>query len=513
MTRSSPLTFVWLFTCALAASACAVDEGDLDPLGESSAELKQRGVQLIQPGAQQVLLGVTEDNFAVYQEGQVVYASKLERGARRTHVADVPGTNTAFPLQVGEVMFIWSNPQQSVPGLGVSPLVLFTGERGAQVISEQSAVGLVATGASDDSRQILFTTRASDDGQRGDLVLARTRRPQEQTVLLENTTLGFPSAPCRPLAGFGGPAFDSFVIAAHCAGSDTTATLSVWRHGRRRDLVSGIRTPLPFFFDSDSELRRMLVSLADGSLVEVEVSGDVTPIDTVPPTRGFVNRADTLGYAAPDAAGTGAELRLALRGHLPATPIGPFRSFVVETHNRNGYWKRSPMSPDNRAVAYRSIVDPATGNTDFLFLDLVSGESTALAPLAEVALTSQNWTADSRFALFIKGIDPTTGSGPLLAGNQHGVHQIGTSQNVFDTLRGSGSIISYQENIVFDPVVFSASRADLAVANAASPSAVPRVVTLQADVNYFHSHAGRKLAFTSQTESAGPGLYVADAIP
>src|SRR5262249_1760474 len=153
----------------------------------------------------------------VYQEGQVVFASKLERGAPRIHVADVPGTNTAFPLQVGKVMFIWSNPQQNVPGLGVSPLVLFTGEHGAQVISAQSAVGLVATGASDDSRQIVFPTRASDDGQRGDLVLAETRRPQEQTVLLENTTLGFPSAQCRPLAGFGGRASDSFVIAAHCA--------------------------------------------------------------------------------------------------------------------------------------------------------------------------------------------------------------------------------------------------------------------------------------------------------
>ena len=512
MTRS-PLSFVWLVTSALAVSACAMNEGDLDSVDESSAELRLRTKQLVQPGAQQVLLGVTEDNFAVYQEGQVVYASKLERGARRIHVADVPGTNTAFPLQVGKVMFIWSNPQQNVPGLGVSPLVLFAGEHGAQVISAQSAVGLVATGASDDSRQILFTTRASDDGQRGDLVLAQTRRPQEQTILLENTTLGFPSAPCRPLAGFGGPALDSFVIAAHCAGSDTTATLSVWRHGHRRDLISGIRTPLPFFFDSDSELRKHVVSLADGNLVEVEVSGDVTPIDTVAPTRGFVNRAETLGYAAPNAAGTGAELRLSLRGHLPATAIGPFRSFVVETYNRSGYWKRSPMSPDNRAVAYRSIVDPATGNTDFLFLDLVTGRSIALDPLPEVALTSQNWTADSRFALFIKGVDPTTGSGPLLAGNEHGVHQIGTSQTVFDTLRGFGSFISYQENIVFDPVVFSASRADLAVADAASPSAVPRVVSLQADINYFHSHAGRKIAFTSQTEPAGAGLYVADAIP
>jgi hypothetical protein len=54
--------------------------------------------------------------------------------------------------------------------------------------------------------------------------------------------------------------------------------------------------------------------------------------------------------------------------------------------------------------------------------------------------------------------------------------------------------------------------AGLAV-DAARPTAVPRIVTLQGDVNDFHGRAGRKLAFTSQSEAPGPGLYVADAIP
>ena len=64
-------------------------------------------------------------------------------------------------------------------------------------------MGLVATAASTDSKQIVFTTNVSADNARGDLVHALTDDPLHPTTLLANTTMAFPNGQCRPLASFG----------------------------------------------------------------------------------------------------------------------------------------------------------------------------------------------------------------------------------------------------------------------------------------------------------------------
>jgi hypothetical protein len=508
-------THVVALAMAIPLFACAGGDEEVLELDLASSELRRGEKELIQAGSEQVLLAVTEDDHAVYQEGPVVYATRLARGARRVKVADVPDGNIAFTLQVGKVVFVWTNPQRNRPGFGVSPLVLYTADGGPQLISAQSSIGLVATGASDDSRQILFTTRASDDGQTGDLVLAETRRPLEQTVLLAGTTLGFPNAPCRPLAGFGGGrGHDTYVVAQHCFPGETSATMSIFRRGVRRDLIAGIALPLPFFFDSDPELRTFLVSLANGDLDEVSVSGRIRRVDTVAPTRGFVADDGTLGYRAP-LAGGGAELRLARRGRLPAAAVaGAIAGFVVEPFDRQGYWKRSPLSPDSSKAIFRTVTDPATGLIDFNLLDVKTGRTFVLNGTPDTAATSEIWTADSDHAVFIRAVDVNTGSGPLFAGNERGVRQIGDSDNVFDAIRAYGSVISYLDDVIFDPgQLFFASSADLYVADADDPDAAPRLVGIRAGINYFASHDGRKVAFTSEAEDDGPGLYSASARP
>jgi hypothetical protein len=186
-------------------SACATTEDGDDvacadgaACATAAAARRPSPPQQIQAGDDLVLLAVTDDDHALYQDGQTVYATHLRAGAPRTVVAEVPGTNLAFPLQVGRVVFLWTDPQRNLPGFGVSPLVLWTAADGPRQISAQSSVGLVATAASPDSRELVFTTNVTDDGARGDLAYARTATATAPTLLLRDIPMGFPTAGVGP---------------------------------------------------------------------------------------------------------------------------------------------------------------------------------------------------------------------------------------------------------------------------------------------------------------------------
>lgn len=497
--------------CA-AANACAGDDGFA--IGETGEELRaSRAPRLIQPGAAQVVLAVTDDNFAIYQEGQAVYATKLVPGATRAFVAEVPAGNLAFPLQVGNVVFLWTDPQRSRPGFGVSPLVLWTSAGGPVVIARQASVGLVATAASPDGRQIIFPTNTSDDGLTGDLAYALTRKPLEQTILLENIEMNFPAGRCRPLAGFTGDRFLSFPVAAHCVGADTTATLSVWFFGHRRDLIANIATPLRFILQSDLDIDRFVLDLADGTLATVTLAGKIEIIDRTTSARAFIGKGGTVGYFTRPTATQGGDLRLAARGE-PIQTIAPVVNLAVERFNRNGYFKTRFLSPDGRLAQYSTITNPATGLFDKVLLDVERGTSFVLDATAETVDAGEIFTADSRHALFLAVSRPGSGTGRLMSGNADGAHAVSETATVFDVFRATGSIVSYTENPFFDPArFFNASVANLMVADAADPSVPPRLVSIDADLFYLPSGDRERLVFTSQVESDGPGLYVASARP
>ena len=504
----------------LLGGACAADApisvGSIGSVGESSESseaLRSLRPRRVQPGENLTLLAVSADDYAIYQEGQTVYASKLVPGAERTFVADVPGTNVAFPLQVGDVVFVWTNPQRQLPGFGVSPLILWTSDRGPRLISSQSAVALVATAASTDSRQIVFTTNATADGLRGDLVYARTRDALAPTLLLRDIPLDFPFGTCRPLAAFAGEGDDSFPIAEYCAGVDTTATMSTWSHGKKRDLIHGIATPLPFFFGGDPQGRTFLVNLADQTVATVTTSGHVQVIDSAAVvSAGFITRRGTVGYVARGAAGQPSNLRLAIREQLPPRTVGPAAGLLVERVNRGGYGIRQTTSLDGSMALYTTKVDPNTGLDDMNLVDLRTGASTVLDPGAAF-FGNELYTSDSSEALYYFFPDPNAFTGALFAADLAGKHQVSASADVFDALRAAGSVVSYSEHPIFDFTQFSASTADLVVADAADPSVPPRVVSEQANLFYFPAHDRRGLAFTSEIEAEGPGLYSASARP
>jgi hypothetical protein len=494
---------------SLLGTACTTDV----VVSEESTEVKAHAPVLIQPGTGQILLAVTEDNHAVYQEGQALYATRLAPGSPRLDVGTVPGTNIATVLQVGKVVFIWTNPQRNVPGWGVSPLVMYTANGGAQLISAQSSVGLVATAASADSRQIVFTTNVTNDNARGDLVHAFTNDALNPTTLLANTTMAFPNGLCRPLANFGREHGREVPVAVHCAGTDTTATLSKWVDGVKTDLIGNIATPLTFILESDANARTFLVNLANTSVATVTMDGEITIVDEAAPSGGqaFIGRHGAVGYAV---SGTPFELRLALDGETPQV-VSDLITIHSGFYNRSGYSKPRSLSSDGSLALYGSTVDPSRGLTDMNLLDLRTGTTIPLEAEPVATVFTEIFTSDGDHALFFK--NPVGFTATLVTGDRTGeTHTIGPAGGVWDALAASGDNITFNTNpTVYQTSLraFLLSTGDLFAADAGCPDAAPRAIATQASLIYQPSHDRKKVVFQSSSEPAGEGLYLANARP
>ena len=116
-------------------------------------------------------------------------------------------------------------------------------------------------------------------------------------TLLGDIPLSFPSGQCRPLASFGRDHGHEVPVAAYCAGTDTTATLSKWAGTTKLDLLANIATPLPFELESDADATTFLVNLASPSVATVTTGGEVTFVD---PAARYVSRARSGSRPSPD---------------------------------------------------------------------------------------------------------------------------------------------------------------------------------------------------------------------
>ncbi len=471
---------------------------------------------LIQPGSTQLLLGVTTDNFAIYQEAQTLYATALVPGARRHEIAQVPNNNFAEILQVGKVAMLWIDPQRNLPGSGVSPLVIWSAAGGAKRIAERSAVGFVATDASPENLRVLFTTNVlPDGGSRGDLALIDVFAATRAQILVRDITLGFPFAQCRPVAAFIGPPGRAVPTAEYCRGTDTTATLSRWVLGQRIDLIDNIATPLPFTLETNPQENEFFVRLAgNGNPVVVTDRAEVRVIDTVPSTQGFITDRGTTVYATQSSPSASSELRLARRGSGPIAVATPFAFAFANSHNFSGYSKRPTPSPDGRLALFAGAQDPATRLTDMQLLDLRSGQVIVIDSRLASFGAFDVFTEDSRYALYFSDFNLTVGLSALYAADRAGVAQrISDDDSVFFNAAATGSLVSYNDRPQLNSAPlgsFALTRADLRIVDAARPQRGSRLIAAQANLVYFPSHGRRGLVFTTDSAER-PGLYLAGA--
>ncbi|HEU4538003.1 MAG TPA: hypothetical protein VFS00_27975, partial [Polyangiaceae bacterium] len=102
---------------------CAPEASPTTATGEESlVEAKaQQPPKLVQPGAQQVVLGVTDDNRALYWEAGSVYATALKPGAERQFVA--AAGQPPMTMVVGRVALVWTAAPFTPGPPAPSPLV------------------------------------------------------------------------------------------------------------------------------------------------------------------------------------------------------------------------------------------------------------------------------------------------------------------------------------------------------------------------------------------------------
>jgi hypothetical protein len=466
--------------------------------------------RLVQSGQRLVLLGVTSDHHALYQDGTTVVATELKAGARKQLVGTSPPGIVSFVYTVGKVAFVWTNPDRNVPGFGVSPLTVWSAASGANKASDDSPLGTFTTSASADGRYVMYTTRGPADGSVGDIEFARTDMSQ-RTTLVANAPMSFPSGTCRPWGSFVGHGPRSHPVALFCEGGAATATLASWspRGDSRRDLLAGVRTRP--YFTASPDGRRFFTSLAGTATpVVVDDRGDVRRLEEgVFGAQGFFTANDDVFYFARAPGATIGELH---RASLRSGAV----SFVTDNHsgllaNQAGsdLIVTSPASPDGRQLAHLGVFNNAANTFEFRVVDLAKGGSRVIDSLP-FCITGPTFSADSGHALYARDDGTGNCAGPLIAVGAKGHAAIG-APSLWAHEQLAGSRIAFNDNRVFDGADFFASTADLNIVDLSRPTQSLAVLAPQAYLAFFPIRRGREIAFTTGRGANGPGLYVARA--
>lgn len=463
---------------------------------------------LVQSGQRLVLLGVTSDNHALYQDGATVYATELKPGARKQVVGASPPGIVSFVYTVGKVAFVWTNPDRNVAGFGVSPLTVWSAATGANKASENSPLGTFTTSASADGRHVMYTTRGPADGTVGDIEFARTDMSARST-LVANVPMSFPFGACRPWGSFVGHGQRSHPVALFCEGGAATATMASWspRGDGRRDLLAGVRTRP--YFTASPDGRRFFTTLA-GTLTPVVVDdrGEVRRLEEgVFGLQGFFTSNDDAYYFSLVPTATGAEL------HRASLRTGAV-SFVADNYNGllsnqagSDLIVTSPASPDGGKLAMLGAFNNAANTFEFRVADLVKGGSKVIDS-APFCITGPTFSVDSNYALYARDDGSGNCNGPLIAAGAKGHAAIG-APSLWAHERLAGSRIAFNDNRVFDANDFFSSTADLNVVDLSGPARSLALLAPQAYLAFFPARHGRAIAFTTGRGGSGPGLYLA----
>jgi hypothetical protein len=463
---------------------------------------------LVQSGEQLVLLGVTSDNHALVQEGTQVYATELKPHARKRWVASSPPGIVSFVYTVGPVAFVWTKPDRSIPGFGVSPLTVWSAATGSQHASEASPIGTFTTSASADGRHVMYPTRGTADGSVGDIEFARTDMSRRET-LVAAVPMAFPFGACRPWGSFVGKGSRSYPVALFCEGGAATATLARWssRGDERTTLLGGVL--LQPLFAASPDGTRFFTALADGRVpVVVNNRGEVQRLEEgVFSRRGFFTSNDEVIYSALATLGLPGEIhRARLRSgstsfvadQLSVFHIYQFGSDLIVT---------PPSSPDGRKLAYFSPADPVTGLRDVRLADLVNSGSTVLEAERRHTLLGSIFSGDSRYTMYARVDDPSTGNAQLIANGPQGRVTLG-APSLVSNLALRGSRVAFNDNPVADPGNSLLSTADLKWVDLRHPAQSLRLVQAQAYQGFLSARQGRDVVYTSPSGPDGPGLYV-----
>jgi hypothetical protein len=480
----------------LLTGACGVESA---PTDEEVAELLGHGPRLLQAGTGITLFETTETH-AIYQLGQQVFA--VAPGCDPELIGDVPAGNTAFVYQAGKVAFVWTNPDRTQPGFGVSPLYIWSRDTGSQLASESSPIGTLAATASADGDLVAFPTNAADAaGTSGDLELAATDL-SSRTTLASGVAMLFNSGPCQPRLGFLGDG--NKVVGLTCAAGTTTAAFSTWRDGVRTDFAQPV-SPARLRLDQDHE--RAVTTLAGSRYpVVIDRDGNGTVIAEEPAVNAFFAGDGAVIYLTPPAPGGLPSAFRARIGHEPEY-VTDLAGFNAPAFGSTGL-SLPITSPDGRLLSYFDAVGSFGLATNTIVADVRGHhEPTTLHTSPADLLFGVPFTKDSDYTLYAELDTVTFAVGPMFAAGPRGNRQfsddIGWAWDAaFD------STITYNDNTTLDPVNVFLSTADLKSVDLSRTTLAPKLIAEQANVTYFSTHHGRAVVYTIDT-GADAGLYIA----
>lgn len=471
----------------------------------------------VQAGTNLIVLGVTSENYAIYQDGDALYSTLLKVGAPKALVTTLGG-HTPFVFTVGPVAFIWTANDGAVPA-PQSPLIVFTAKTGARRLTEKSIVATLGVAADAQGSQVLYFDNANASATTADLVLANlplgTRQVLAGAINADYNHQGQPGD-CRPMVGFANTA----PVAAFCQQGTSTASLGLWANGRGTTLANNLSTPPMWSTDRQGAL---FLTAAAGTHAPVLVTsaGLRKPVDAtsseprwsfltpdgdavftvIKPTGNevWVQRANsTTSRRLATLSNTGmmwwnlheglggfsADFRPYHDGNILLAPTSDASSGLsslslvtingrVRTLSANtecGFAGPMVASDVDHGYFYYEVIDPNTGNVAYR-------------------------VADDQVTLIAPGTSAIPNHQPLYSGAAYLTDATVTNPNLY---LNEGTINVF----TLDPVIFSIITND---------TLRPTVLARGAHLNFFPSHGGMGLAFTSEHESEGPGLYLKGA--
>jgi hypothetical protein len=504
----------------LALAACAIERVDPPTPPTPPAELTDRldGVpeassaprgRLLAAGAGVLPLEVTDDDYAIYQDGVQVFAVALAGGPRQL-IGESPAGVTAFVYRVGRVAFVWTNPDRTLANFGVSPLVIWSAATGPHLATQSSAVGTFAASSTRRGDFVIFPSNSTADGTVGDLVYASTDL-RHQTTLVAGAQMGFAVGPCNPLATFIGAHDDEDddPIAVYCTTDPSTATLSRWTHGTRRDLVAAAFAPPSLAVDPDTG-RALTLAAGSRNPLLVDPHGRVTTVASASGRIPSFGPDGTIYYATRSAPAPAPATMVRVHGGASQV-VGDLQAIYNFSFGSRSF--TTPLtSPDGRSFLVVTATDPSTGFGNVVRLDARGGGPVTIDASLENAQFGPPFTERSEFALFAHG-DPTftVFVGPLFAADCHGARQF-SEDTAWSYLAGAGNLVVYNDNTVLDPTnFFLHTTADLKIVDVGRATLASRMIAPQANATFFVTQHGAAVVYTTDHD-ARPGLYVADAL-
>jgi hypothetical protein len=523
----------------LAATTACLSMDDPVTAEEASALRVGDGFR-IQAGSQLIVYGVTDDDFAIYQDGPTVYATRLFPGAPRHVVAEV-GATQPLVLVRGRVAFVWTELAYFGPG-GVSPLVVWTSAAGPKLATDSSVGSVAATrGAtvSPDGREILFLASVDAAGAIGDIVSASPDLSHRRTLVAGVNVNFSATGTCPPLVGFDGapqrtvvrepgsqPSGGSPVgtrtrrsgrafhpVAAYCPGAATVATLSRWVRGARTDLSTSIALP-PRWSSDAAGARFVSIDAATRFPVSIDAGGAATVLEEVPVIQDFMNQDGNPVVVATTPSGNqlhrivGAPPRVDVVADLAA---GFYYTGRFDMAFRQ--YTDSPMSPDGKLMLFATGADPNTGFTDLNLVDVTANPPAVqnLQPIGRGQPAFEMFTADSSHALYymVDGVSPnSTLFAASLAGDNRQVSSGTPTEFVFFGLRDSEVVYSDHMN---GTGIGMFDLHDLMLADVGADRIAPRLLAGQVYNLFFPTRDRRWVLYTSDSDPHGAGLLAVRA--